>query len=344
MTNRTDLVPEHSFRTILLWLTWAAASVTVYLTLYLDTDLWIHIKQDQSRIGFLISGMFVVGVVLSFTLAVAITNEAKQAIKLGRAARDKTLSGVDTKLGVYAVQRFFAALKQVVEGNTSPDIEALIDVELGSYQRRSHAVGVLGNLLITLGLIGTVIGLTFILTGLTTSLDALGHDQERLIRGLEGAMAGMGTAFYTTLLGAVGGGVLLRIFALITDHGISNLSDTLKKISMVYCAQDTRPSLERDMRLLNAEITTFSDNVKLLQGALNSTKAAMEDFRETAKSLHELGVGDDGHEKSLRDSLVLQMYYTDLLKEEVKMMNRINRSWWVRLRRSVRRTKARGKG
>ena len=339
MANRTDLVPEHSFRTILLWLAWAAASVTVYLTLYLDADLWTHIQQDQSKIAILISGMFIAGTLLSFTLAISITNEMKQAVKLGRAAQEKTLSGVDTKLGVYAVQRFFASLKHVVEGNTPPDIEALIDVELGKYQRRSHAVGVVGNLLITLGLIGTVIGLTFILTGLTTSLDALGHDQERLILGLERAMAGMGTAFYTTLLGAVLGGVLLRIFALITDHGISDLSDMLKKICMVYCAQDTRPSLERDMRLLNAEIATLGNNVQLLEGALNGTKAAMEDFRQTAKSLHQLGDDGGDQERSLRESLVLQMYYSDLLKEEIKMMNRINRSWWARLRRSVRRPK-----
>lgn len=333
---RDELVPERSFRTILLWLAWAAASVTVYLTLYLDTDLIANIQQDESRVTILIMILFVIGVLLSFSLAITLTNEAKQAIRLGIDARDGSLSEVNTRLGVYAVQRFFASLKRVVAGNTPPDIEALIDVELNTYQRRSHAVEVIGNLLITLGLIGTVIGLTFTLSGLTTSLDALGQDQQRLLRGLENAMSGMGTAFYTTLLGAVLGGVLLRIFALITDHGISDLSDLLKKICMVYCAQDTRPSMERDVQLLNTEIAALGDNARLLEGALANTRAAMQEFHSTAQALRQLGE-EDGQEKTMRDSLVLQMYYTDLLKQEIQMLNRVNRSWWGRLRRSMRR-------
>lgn len=333
---RDDLVLERSFRTILLWLAWAATSATVYFTLYLDMDIITHIRADESRVTLLIMILFVIGVLLSFALVLALTNETKQAIRLGIEARDRGLAEVNTRLGVYGVQRFFASLKRVVAGNTPPDIEALIDVELNTYQRRSHAVEMIGNLLITLGLIGTVIGLTFTLTGLTTALDALGQDQQRLLRGLENAMSGMGTAFYTTLLGAVLGGVLLRIFALITDHGISDLYDLLKKICMVYCAQDTHPSLDRDVRLLNAEIATLGDNAKLLEGAIAGTRAAMEEFHSTAQALRSLGDEEDGQEKTMRDSIVLQMYYADLLKQEVRMMNRINRSWWGRLRRSMR--------
>ncbi len=336
MSTRKELIGEHAFRTILLWLLWAAAAIVVYFLLYLDTDVWTYIQQDQSKITWVIIGLFVIGLGMSFTLAISITHEALQAVELGNIARNKGLHGVNPEGSVHAVQRFFVSLKEIVASNSAPDIEALIDVELASYQRRSHAIEVMGNLLITLGLIGTVIGLTLTLAGLTTSLDALGQDHDRLMRGLESAMGGMGTAFYTTLLGSVLGGVLLRVFALITGHGINNLSDTLKKICMVYCVADTKPTVERDVRALNEEIQVLSDNVKALQAAFSDTRAAMNEFHDATKELNQATNGED-KEQTLRDSVVLQMYYTDLLKQEIRMVNKINRSWWAKLRRSLRR-------
>lgn len=341
MPNQAGLVPEHPFRTILLWLVWAATAVAVYLVLYLDTNLWEHVLEDQSRVAAVILVMFLMGATLSLNLAITLTKESKQALLMGRIVRAQGLADVDPKRGRFAVQRFFAVLKAVVASNSLPDIDTLIDVELDRYQRRSDAIGVIGNLLITLGLIGTVIGLTFTLTGLTTALDSLQENHQELIRGLEQAMRGMGTAFYTTLLGSVLGGVLLRIFSLITSHGISDLSDTLKRIC-IFCTRDIGPSPERDLRLLNEEVLVLSDNCRLLRDALNDSRAAMLAFRETASELHSLGTAEDGKEKTLRDSVMLQMYYSDLLREEMKLISRINRSWWSRLLHALRRPR-RGK-
>jgi biopolymer transport protein ExbB/TolQ len=341
MVNRAGLVPEHPFRTILLWLAWAATAVIVYFLLYLDTNLWQHVLEDQSRVAVVILVMFLMGAALSFNLVVALTRESKQALRLGTVVREQGLAEVDPRRGRFAVQRFFAMLKTVIASNTLPDIDTMIDVELDRYQRRSDAVGVIGNLLITLGLIGTVIGLTFTLTGLTTALDSLQENHQDLIRGLEQAMSGMGTAFYTTLLGSVLGGVLLRIFSLITSHGISDLSDTLKRIC-IFCTRDIGPSAERDMRLLNEEVLVLSDNCRLLRAALDDTRTAMLAFRETASELHGLGTAEDGKEKTLRDSVMLQMYYSDLLREEMKLISRINRSWWSRLVHALRRPRRGG--
>ncbi len=342
MANQAGLVPEHPFRTILLWLVWAATAVATYVLLYLDTNLWKHVLEDRSRVAIVILVMFLMGAGLSLNLAITLTKEAKQALRLGRIVREQSLAEVDPRHGRFAVQRFFAMLKAVVAGNTRPDVDTLIEVELDRYQRRSDAVGVIGNLLITLGLIGTVIGLTFTLTGLTTALDSLQENHQELIHGLERAMRGMGTAFYTTLLGSVLGGVLLRIFSLITSHGISDLSDTLKRI-FIFCTRDIGPSPERDMRLLNEEVLILSDNCRVLRDALNDTRSAMLAFRETASELHRLGSNEDKPDKTLRDSVILQMYYSDLLRDEIKLMNRVNRSWWTRLLHVRRRPRRRDK-
>lgn len=329
------LIPEHPFRTLLQWVAWTAVVIGVYAVLYSATGLLDNILHDQSGVTLIIVVMFLIGFLLSLTLTLAVTREAKQAIRLGRTIRERGLAGVAPRLERYAAHRFFAAVKAGAAGDRPPDPDPLIELELNGYYRRSEAVGIMGNLLITLGLIGTVVGLTMTLAGLSTSLDSLGHDQERLIHGLEDAMKGMSIAFYTTLLGAVLGGVLLRIYALITNNGIADLGDTLKRISL-YCSHDIQPTPERDMRRLNAEITLLGNNCRTLQQALEETAAAMHGFRDTAASLHALA--DDGAEgeKTMRDALVLQMYYADLLREEVKVMNKVNRAWWPRLRRALR--------
>lgn len=332
--DHKQLVQEKAFRTIFLWLIWASTALVIHFALYFDTNLVDYIKDDKSRITWIIMALFILGIAISFSLAVTITEEALRASQLGGIARNHGLHGLNPNKTNRAVDRFFNSLKEIVKNNDQPNIESLIDIEFASYYRTSNSVEMVGNLLITLGLIGTVVGLSITLTGLTTSLDALGHDETRLLAGLRQAMGGMGTAFYTTLLGSVLGGVLLRIFALITDHGIEGLSEVVKRICTVYCTADLKPTLERDVQLLNKEITLLGENVRALQSAMHESMQSMLEFRQVAQQLSRLGE-EDQDKATLRDSVVLQHYYSDLLKEEIRVMNKINRSWWTRLRRSM---------
>jgi hypothetical protein len=334
--NRKMIIQEKAFRTMFLWLLWAAVAVAVHFSMYFDLNLWEYIKQDESKVTWITYGLFFLGIIMSFALMVRIITESILATRLGYLARDNGLIQLPIAKTSKAVERFFLSLKEIALRNDQADIEALLDVELAPYRRISHAVDVFGNLLITLGLIGTVVGLIAILAGLTTSMDALGHDQDRLLAGIRHAMGGMGTSFYATLLGSVLGGLLLRVFVLINDHGIDELSENLKKICMVYCSADAKPTLERELRFFNIEIAALGNNVKLLQAAFQETKNTLADFKDHARELHKLGSDEDG-KQTLRDSVVLQQYYTDLLKEEIRVMNKINRSWWARLKRSLKR-------
>lgn len=337
MASQKYASTEKVFRTLTLWLVWAIAAIAVYFSLYLELNLWQQLQEDQSRITWIIVGLFVLGVAISFALVVSVTSETIRAVELGRITRNSGLEGIETAHPDRAVERFFFSLQDILSKNSQPDIEVLLDIEFSAYYRTSHAVEVIGNILITLGLIGTVIGLTLTLSGLSSSLDALGQDQQRLISGLRRAMGGMGTAFYTTLLGSVLGGVLLRVFALITVHGIENLGDLVKKICIVYCVADLKPTLDRDLRHLNADITLLGDNVRMLRDAMEESRTTMANFRQEAVLLSKLSE-DDQTNATLKDSVVLQHYYADLLREEIRVMNKLNRSWWGRLRKAMRRT------
>lgn len=329
------VIQAKAYRALYLWLTWAAIGVAVHFAMFLDPHLWTYIKQDETKVTWITYGLFFLGLFMSFLLILRTLSESMLAARLGNVATQKSLMEIQITETSKAVQRFFQSVKEIVMRNEQPDIEALLDIELAIYTRVANAVDVLGNLLITMGLIGTIVGLTITLAGLTTSMEALGNNQDELLSGLRRAMSGMGTAFYATLLGAVLGGVLLRVFVLINNHGIEELSENLKKICMVYCATDLKPGLERDLRFLNVEISALGHNAKLLQDAMNESRQAIAAFREQAQALHKLGDEED-RKQTLRDSVVLQQYYTDLLKEEIRIMNKVNRSWWVRLKRALR--------
>jgi hypothetical protein len=321
---------QKPFRTLFLWVIWAATALVVYVTLYRDTGVWDFLAQDSSRITWLILGLFLLGLLGSFILALLITFENLTAFDAEAQLKqeDGGLKHLKLASGRRAVSRFFLALKAMIDSNGQPDLEALLTVELATYQRTSHSIEVVGNLLITLGLIGTVMGLTLTLTGLTSSLEALGHNQELLLSGLRHAMAGMGTAFYTTLLGAVLGGVLLRVFAQITEHGTESLYDRLMRICLVYCSADLRASLEREVRFLDSELASLGQHIRSLQSACEDSRQAMSLFREEVDQLRQTSEQEN---VTLSDNIKMRQYNNQMLRHEVKLLQAANKPWWTRL-------------
>ena len=317
---------QWAFRTLILWTIWASTAMIVYVTLYRDTEAFSFLKHDPSKITWLIVGLFIFGVLCSFVLTILLTLDSVDVVKLQDGAVKQGINGIQPTSRKRSVGKFFYLLKTSLAASGEPDIESLLNVELAMYHRLSHTIEVNGNLLITLGLIGTVAGLTLTLTGLTGSLEALGQDQEMLLSGLRKAMAGMGTAFYTTLLGAVLGGVLLRVFAQITDHGVDGLHDSLMRICLVYCAADLKPTLERDIRALKSELQALSSDVSKLEDAFDGSKHAIADFREEIIRLNTVS-REQGEPESLHEVVKLQYYYTKLLKEEVRLLNKSGRTW-----------------
>jgi biopolymer transport protein ExbB/TolQ len=297
-----------------LWVAWAAAAIVIYLGLYQDTDVFAFVRYDPSRITWAIIALFTLGVATSFVLTILLTAEAVKIDQLENIAKREGWLGIEQTDKKGCVAEFFRSLRTIINNNGELNIEALVDVEFSIYQRTAHALEVIGNLLITLGLIGTVAGLTLTLTGLTSSLDALGQDQAQLLSGLRGAMAGMGTAFYTTLLGAVSGGVLLRIFAHIDENGVESLEDALTRTCLVYCSADFKPSLERDLHLINAEISNMSRNIANLQKLLADTRSAMREFATEVKH-----PGQDVEINHLREMVRLREAHVRTLAMEIKL-------------------------
>jgi len=125
------------------------------------------------------------------------------------------------------------------------------------------------------------------MNGLHGALGALGIDQSLLVDGLRTAMNGMGVAFYTTLMGSVLGGVLLRVFSWITDASVSGLQELMARTYMVYASADLEPSDDRNLRALDTSVTNLSQRVELLNLALRASRKEMKGLRKDAAGMHE---------------------------------------------------------
>lgn len=141
-------------------------------------------------------------------------------------------------------------LEQIYEQPHDRDVDQQYSLSViqNTVFRREVWVQVGCNLMITFGMIGTVVGLTMSVGGLSLSMDMLSKkveqslttkitknspiqnqqlDQQQFGAGLNTALSGMSSAFITTLLGAVLGGVLLKLLSTSTHNLMEHLIDAI---------------------------------------------------------------------------------------------------------------------
>lgn len=121
----------------------------------------------------------------------------------------------------------------------------LIEILHSRLLAKNKVVELFASVLITLGLIGTILGLMFMMEELVRTVNDLGSGDENILQQLfrdNGAMAGLGVAFVTTLLGAVLGGVILRVLTSIIDANIMKYIAHLAELTEVHVLPYMRQS------------------------------------------------------------------------------------------------------
>lgn len=320
---------QRAFRNLVLWTIWFSASLMIYAGLYQDTSIWSFIESDTSRITWVIMGLFMIGLLLSFTVMILTTLDTKQIDDIENNNPSSGLSSFFEIKNKRVLLHFFQSLKTILLHNGHIDLDALVEIEISGYQRAARTVEIIGNLLITLGLIGTVVGLTLTLTGLTNSLDALGHDQEQLLKGLRTAMSGMGTAFYTTLLGSVLGGILLRVFGHINEHGVEILQESLTRLCLVHGSSDLKPAIHRDMRLINNEMQLLDTNFQSLQQKIDQSRESLGFFIKGLEGITSYKPNKE-EQDNLHQQLKMHREYLHQLQYELKLYQK--QSIWGRVK------------
>jgi len=293
-------VDQRGLKTLIVWVLWALTSSVVLFMLYREAGAWTFILQDKTHITQIILGMFGFGLLVNFYHVCNLTMEWFRVYRLENQIRKKGIMALAVKRPRRLVERVIVALQHIITHHGKPDMETLLATSFASHNRISDFVQLIGNLLITIGLVGTVLGMTLTMSGLNSALSAIGEDQRLVLEGVEHAMAGMGVAFYTTLLGSIFGGVLLRVFAWIASASVETLQDMLMHTLIVYGAAELyQPDEVRDVALLEVHLDHLTDRAALLQQAMAGSRREMGIFREELQDLHQqlhlLNSDDDLH-------------------------------------------------
>lgn len=120
--------------------------------------------------------------------------------------------------------------------HTEINQDHLIEVLHSRLMAKNRVIELFSSILITLGLIGTVVGLIIMMDKLT---DVMAHSGGAdllpiLADPVTGPLSGLGTAFYTTLLGAVFGGVILRVLTGVVDANVVRYTAHIAELTEVY--------------------------------------------------------------------------------------------------------------
>lgn len=140
----------------------------------------------------------------------------------------------------------------------------LVEILHSRLLAKNKVVKLFASILITLGLIGTIVGLIIMMDGLSLILQTHQAGSENLLSDLvkpgKGPLAGLGVAFYTTLLGAVLGGVILRILTNVIDTNIMQYTAHLAELTEVHVLPAMRRmAKERHEKSTRTEFTSSSN-------------------------------------------------------------------------------------
>lgn len=110
---------------------------------------------------------------------------------------------------------------------------------------RTRIVDFCSSILVTLGLVGTIIGLIRSAGGLGDVFLAMSQGNTTIMEGVKEALGGMGVAFYTTLMGAILGGVCLRLLSNLVDANTEHIVSHIAELTEIYIL----PILRRAARI-----------------------------------------------------------------------------------------------
>ena len=99
---------------------------------------------------------------------------------------------------------------------------------------KTRLVEFCSSILVTLGLVGTIIGLIQSAGGLGTVFKAMSEGDTSIMEGVDAALGGMGVAFYTTLMGAILGGVCLRLLSNLVDANTEHVVSHIAELTEIY--------------------------------------------------------------------------------------------------------------
>lgn len=253
-------------------MTWAFWSILVLAAFLLLT--WEQFAEaftsDQSYITWAILGFFFYGFASSLFVALYLQAEFKSLNEMNAAQRIGATASSDI------AATFDAAMERIRRGDRI-DVRNLVSAYGAKVKAKIDNVGVISGMLITIGLLGTVVGLIMTIKGLDTVLQSNSADFSNMKDGLNTAVSGMGTAFYTTFVGALLGGVVLKVIGSeMRKSALKIVADALTFSELYIAPQFAKSASE--------SLVALEDRVVNLHGQLDTLGNSFGGVIETIDS------------------------------------------------------------
>lgn len=237
--------------------------------------------KDASKITYFIVAFFIYGFFAS--LRVAFYLQAEFAA-LKRMNSDQRISDVNASDGAAMLD---AALERIRKGNRI-EIRNLITAYGTKIKARVDNISVISGMLVTVGLLGTVLGLTITVSGLDQVLSSGSSDYAEMKAGLNQTVSGMGTAFYTTLFGALLGGVVLKVLGAEMKKSASQLVAGTLHFSELFLAPKISETASESLANLEERVDGIGQKLE----QLGSCFAGVIDLIDSKQVALATGLGD----------------------------------------------------
>lgn len=204
--------------------------------------------------------------------------------------------------------KLLSKFKVSIEQDLTPDHNGLVQSHHIRQNSTNRLLSTLSTLLVTLGLIGTIVGLIYAVAGLNDVIQHVGASKEDLMAGLGKTIRGMGTAFYTTFLGALSGGIMLKVLCVNNATSLAIISsclrdflelDLLPYLSYQKTTGETPAGQDLKQNYRDIKDTLESRmkaNMELLKLQFDNYHESMETIEGDIKKFHSLFGGLKSHD------------------------------------------------
>ncbi|MEE9368444.1 MAG: MotA/TolQ/ExbB proton channel family protein [Pontiella sp.] len=265
---------KKSVSPIITWIFWSILVLGAFLAVTWEYFV-AGFAADTSKITWLIVAFFFYGFAASLRVAFHLETEFKS---LNAMDADQCVGDANSS---DAAAMFDSAMERIRRGERI-EVRNLITAYSGKLKAKVDNIAVIAGMLITMGLLGTVVGLIITVTGLDQVLQN-STDFTAMKTGLNRTVSGMGTAFYTTFFGALLGGIVLKVLGAEMRKSASILvADTLR-FSELYIApmfqlkaSESLVALEGNINALDTQLGALGNSLGGVIETLDAKQSALE--------------------------------------------------------------------
>ncbi len=258
------------------WSIWAGG-LSLIMVVVTRTHLIKGFQADNTGMSAVIAAVFGAGLVISYLAARQLQSEWKVMREI-----EKT-NNIPIAKSENDLASVFGKLVAFREKGELVSVHNAIDTYHSKHNSRVRSVSILAALVISMGLLGTVIGLIMSISGLGGMVENIGLSRTTMMEALKATVAGMGTAFYTTFFGALGG-LILRAVAVSQLNSLSELCAEATE----YADAHLTAKFESKEEELNKQVAKIAESFGAMQKEIESiTVKLSESFETTMTSFGE---------------------------------------------------------